>query len=135
MKPAHQSIHWYELSDKGEPVPIMQDYIEFIKTTPEKELSRRMYGSPFRVVGRTMVGKVKVCTDFLFLDHGMLSWGKSRILWESMAFGGKLDMDMDRCGGGRKKAVAMHWRFVRRVARKERIPIAKVKMGELISFR
>lgn len=66
-----------------------------------------------RHVGDTMIGDSRVSTVFLGLDH---SFGNgSPVLWETMIFGGPLDQEQERCGGGWKDAEAMHQRWVKRV--------------------
>lgn len=69
-----------------------------------------------RIVKQEMVGKVKVSTVFLCLDHGWTVHDNPQpILWETMVFRGNLGQEMDRCSGTRKDALAMHKRMVRRV--------------------
>ena len=66
-----------------------------------------------RIVKQEIIGKSKVSTVFLSLDHG---WRRGNpILWETMVFGGKLDQELDRCSGTHKDALDMHKRMVKRV--------------------
>ena len=67
-----------------------------------------------RIVKQEIIGKSRVSTVFLSLDH---EWrrNKTPILWETMVFGGKLDQELDRCSGIKKDALAMHKRMVKRV--------------------
>lgn len=86
----------YILNKKGEPVA-------------EKNLMvwGKWMGSPSRIVKQKMVGKVKVSTVFLGLNHRFSSKGPP-ILWETMVFGGKYDQYQRRCSGSREQALAMH---------------------------
>ena len=95
----------YILNKKGKPVL----ELDLIKWSEWFEHNRKQ-----RIVKQEMVGKSKVSTVFLSLDHG---WrlGKPPILWETMVFGGPLNLEQDRCSGTRKDALAMHKRMVKRV--------------------
>jgi hypothetical protein len=57
----------------------------------------------------------EVSTVFLGLDYSFEHHGRGPILWETMVFGGPLDEEMDRCGGTREQAEAMHAAMVERV--------------------
>lgn len=92
----------YSLNEEGEPVN-EPDLIKWARTLGKKE----------RVVAREKVGKSDISTVFLGLDH---RFGPGTpILWETMVFGGELDQEMDRCGGSREQAEAMHAAMVKRV--------------------
>jgi len=67
-----------------------------------------------RVFKQEQVGDSKVSTIFLGLDHSFGSGGPP-VLWETMALGGKLDQEQERCSGTREQAEAMHARMVERV--------------------
>ncbi len=61
-----------------------------------------------RVVKKDTINNSRISTVFLGLDH---AWGDTPpILWETLVFEGKLDQEMDRCGGNREQAEAMHAR-------------------------
>jgi hypothetical protein len=92
----------YKLNDKGEPV-FEPDLMEWAHWFEENLMNRR--------VGRTEIGPYTVSTVFLGLDHGWQS--QVPILWETMVFGPSEDrlgesLEMDRCGGSREQAQAMH---------------------------
>ena len=76
-----------------------------------------MEGATNRRVAKDIIGESKVSTMFLGLDHSFQSEYEEPqpIFWETMVFGGKLDQEMDRCGGSREQAKAMHARMVERV--------------------
>jgi hypothetical protein len=71
-----------------------------------------------RHVGQTLVGDTKVSTVFLGLDHNFSNSGPP-VLWETMVFGGPLDMEQKRCSGSREQAEAMHLNMVQYVKTKE----------------
>jgi hypothetical protein len=48
-----------------------------------------------RRIGDTKIGKTRVSTVFLGLDHNY--WGGDPLLFETMVFGGPLDSEMSRC--------------------------------------
>ena len=92
----------YVLNERGEAVP-------------ETDLMKwaLWFQSGNRIVKKEQIGDSKVSTVFLGLNH---SHNDSELLiWETMVFGGKLDREMDRCGGTREQAEAMHEKMVRRV--------------------
>ena len=69
-----------------------------------------------RRVGATHLnhGKVFVSTVFLGVDHSY--GGRIPILWETMVFDpDSRDNEMDRCGGTREQALAMHAAMVERI--------------------
>jgi hypothetical protein len=69
-----------------------------------------------RVLQQDMVGDVKVSTVFLGLDH---NWGEGEpVLWETMVFGGKLDMEQDRYTS-RDEAIKGHASILQRVKEAE----------------
>jgi len=70
-----------------------------------------------RIVKQEQVGNSKVSTVFLGLDHSFLD--EAPVLWETMVFGGKLDLEMERCSGNREQAEAMHELMVKRVKEHE----------------
>jgi len=66
-----------------------------------------------KVIKREQVGRVRVSTVFLGLDHG---WGSGELLlWETMVFGGKLDGLCERYAS-RADALAGHANVVARVS-------------------
>ena len=69
-----------------------------------------------RRVGATYLdhGKTFISTVFLGVDHG--SDENVPILWETMVFcGASGEREMDRCGGTREQALAMHAAMVERI--------------------
>ena len=96
----------YTLNKKGEPIPATDIYHWWNMF----EISKQ------RIVKQERIGKSKVSTVFLGIDHNFLNRSEQApILWETMVFGGKLDQEQDRCSGSRKQAKAMHQRMVKRV--------------------
>ena len=111
MKPSH----WYGLNKDGEPVAMPEHpmgsagWLEVMA-----QLVPMLWQHPLRQVAREEVAPgVEVSTVFLGLNH---NWGSGPpIYWESMAFGGSMNMEMDRCSGSREQALAMHAAFCERV--------------------
>lgn len=109
------SLRHYVLDANGEPVE-------------EFDLSRWAFcfGSlQDRKVARTNLGRAYVSTVFLGLDHNY--FGGDPILWETMIFrhgdhGGSSYYPMQRCGGSREQAVAMHNEMVRMARKLIRFP-------------
>jgi hypothetical protein len=65
-----------------------------------------------RIVGKDMVGEVRVSTVFLGLDH---SFGQGPpMLFETMVFGGPLDSACERCSTW-EQAEAQHSAMLKRV--------------------
>lgn len=60
-----------------------------------------------RIVAQDYVGKTKVSTIFLGLDHNF-SMAGGPILWETAVMGHKKILEMARCGGSREQAEAQH---------------------------
>lgn len=106
--PPGDRLGHYRLDERGEPVRC--------KTLREWVTHFENAGS--RTVKKTKVGAYEVSTVFLALDHNHGGIGPP-ILWETMIFAdapnSKLHHDMDRCGGGREQAEAMHAAMVERV--------------------
>ncbi len=107
-----QWIKYWVLDKGGEPKQAknLHEWGRFLNT----DLSR--------VVKQEMVGRVRVSTIFLSLDH---NWGDGPpILWETMVFGGKFHEFQKRCSGGREQAEAMHAETVAMVrsSRKKKNP-------------
>jgi hypothetical protein len=82
-----------------------------IKPVELLEWAQWLENNPDRVVGKTIIGEVKVSTVFLGLDHNFWDDGPP-VLWETMIFGGKHDQYQDRCGGNYEQAEAMHMKAV-----------------------
>lgn len=94
----------YVLNKKGEPV-LEQNLAKFAGWFAKNE----------RAVAKERIGDVLISTVFLGIDH---AFGKGPpVLWETMVFGGKLDMKQYRCSGSKKEAEAMHLRTVEKVKR------------------
>jgi hypothetical protein len=103
MKP-----HNYILNDRGEPVaePDLVKWGEWFEANRGK---RHVADDRIDIDGT----EVRVSTVFLGIDH---AWGEPiPVLWETMVFGGPMDKEMDRCGGSREQAEAMHARMLARV--------------------
>lgn len=65
-----------------------------------------------RIVKQENISDIKISTVFLGLDH---QWGKGPpLLFETMIFGGELDMYQDRCTTW-EQAEAMHAKAVAKV--------------------
>lgn len=99
----------YTLNDKGEPVPEPDASSWSTWYHYNREMCR---------VDKTEIGKAKISTVFLGVDHNWVTHHNpvsAPILWETMVFGGKLDQEQDRCSGSREQAQAMHARMVKRV--------------------
>jgi hypothetical protein len=100
----------YILNERGEPV-YEPDFMVWACWFEGNFLNRR--------VARTEVGPYLVSTVFLGLDHGWHS--DIPVLWETMVFGPAVkdgledSLEMDRCGGSREQAEAMHAAMVERV--------------------
>ena len=94
----------YRLDANGEPeaMPDFREWAQWMETAE-------------RTVAKTQIGEMLVSTVFLGLNHG--SGGDEPILWETMVFRGEdhSGEQMDRCGGSREQALAMHARMVERV--------------------
>lgn len=101
MKP-----HSYILNDLGEPIvePDIKEWATWFETAERHVADDRL----------TIAGEeVRVSTVFLGIDH---AWGEPiPVLWETMVFGGPMNQEMDRCGGSREQAEAMHARMLARV--------------------
>ncbi len=93
----------YILNAKGNPVrePDLNKWVAWFETAK-------------RHVADEKIGKSRISTVFLGLDHGFDD-RKSPVLWESLVFGGKLSGKIDRCSGSREQAEAMHAKMVARV--------------------
>lgn len=95
----------YVLNELGEPIPATSLY----------QWAAFMEDGKNRVLAKTSLGDdCTVSTVFLGLNHAFEE-GADPILWETMVFGGVLAEAMDRCGGSREQAEAMHCRMVRKV--------------------
>lgn len=145
---------WYRLDDRGEPVPIggIEDYIAYTGLG-EAFPAKGLWGHPKQIVARSNVGNYRISTVFLFLDH---NWGPGGppVLWETMAFRhdkGKAHRENEktraklgipprpasdwdnytgeeyfRCSGSREQAEAQHLRVCKKMARREKIPVANL---------
>ena len=89
--------------------------LEGHKPVPAKSLGEwaRLYSDiKNRRVAHDHFGETRVSTVFLAIDH---SWGEGPpILFETMVFGGPLDLEQDRCETW-EQAEAMHKRMCERV--------------------
>jgi len=93
----------YILDDNGKPV-IEHDLVKWAK----------WHCTHHPGVARETIGDSDISTVFLAFDHNFSGVGPP-LLWETMVFGGRLDMEQDRCAGSREQAEAMHARMVERV--------------------
>lgn len=96
------TLDQYVLNDRGEP-----------RIAASQEESYAWYAKADRNVAKTKIGKSLISTVFLWIDHGYRTGPP--VLWETMVFGGPLDMEEDRCSGSREQAIAMHAAMVKRV--------------------
>lgn len=71
------------------------------------------YARANRIVKQETVGDMWISTVFLGLDHGW--FGGAPIVWETMVFKDREDVEMDRCAGNRDQALAMHQAMVERM--------------------
>ena len=100
--------HHYILSDDGQKPLACHDLYtwgEWFENNMEK-----------RIVARSRVGQWAISTVFLALDHSF--GGDHPLIWETMVFklkGGDIESWMDRCGGNREQALAMHQSMVERM--------------------
>jgi hypothetical protein len=86
--------HWI-LNEQGEPVQVgLMTWARWLETGKQQ-------------VADDQVGETRVSTVFLGLDHNYTGVGFP-VLWETMCFGGPLDMSLRRCSGSREQALAMH---------------------------
>jgi hypothetical protein len=92
----------YILDDNGNPQP-----------EPDLMKWAMWFETANRRVAETVIGKTRVSTVFLGLDHSFSS--PSPVLWETMVFGGTLDQEQNRCSGSKEQAEAMHQDMVDRV--------------------
>ena len=103
---------YYVLTNRGVPV-LEEDAIKWCQFIGNGEL---------RKVAKDRVGYMVVSTVFLGIDHNF--GGDTPILWETLVFGeGSMVDEIDRCGGNREQAEAMHAKMLKRVRsayRKER---------------
>lgn len=110
------SIHHYILNEQGDPF-IEPDLITWAKWFEKAK----------RHAGLTTVGRYKISTVFLGLDH---NWGLGPpVVWETMVFkkeskgkkwilGDFMKVEMDRCSGSSEQAEAMHEKMVKLVKKK-----------------
>lgn len=100
----------YVLDERGEP-KLCQDLHTWAHWY-EKAFKERAVQVALTFMGGK---KIRVSTVFLSLDHGFNS---TPILWETAVFGDKRFVEnMDRCGGSREQALAMHDRMVKLIQR------------------
>lgn len=112
----------YILDKKGNPVAT-----DLMTWATWFEKSCKDFDATKRRVAMTTIGRYKVSTVFLGLDH---NFGKGPpVLWETMVFKkqtpGKIwgrkdgaSVEMNRCSGSREQAEAMHERMVKLVKEK-----------------
>lgn len=72
----------------------------------------KWFGESNRHVAKDMIGKVRVSTVFLGLDHSF--GGRKPLLFETMVFGGPLDQEQERYSTW-EEAEKGHINMVRRV--------------------
>lgn len=103
MRSAKLLHHWI-LDEHGQPIPATMAQWCMMYETP---------GS--RIVKQEWIGNVRISTIFMGLDHGFGS--AIPILWETMTFSNRKDCDewMERCGGNKEQAEAMHARVCAKV--------------------
>lgn len=109
---------FYGLDEHGEPVAI-GGAAELLATGRDLDA-----GDPKRVIARTRISVSEVSTVFLMVDH---AWNGPPLLWETAIFTGAHCCEvMERCGGGREQAEAMHAKWVRLTRRRlARKPISR----------
>lgn len=95
----------YILGDNGNPIP-----------EPDIHKWAKWFEYSQRTVGYVKVGESIISTVFLGIDHSLpFRYSTWPLLWETMVFGGPLDMRQDRCPGNQEQAMAMHERMVKLV--------------------
>lgn len=118
------SPHHYILNEKGQPV-IEPDLFKWAHWMQDSE----------RHVGDEEIGPYRISTVFLGLDHNFSNKG-GPVFWETMVFkrgdGDGTDHYMDRCGGSREQAEAMHQRMIKKIEEveeeiKRKKPVKKKK--------
>lgn len=100
---------------------MLERYILNEHGEPEKPMSDQHWSwwmlNADRTVEKETIGDSMVSTVFLGIDHNWSGQGPP-VLWETMVFGGILDMEQDRCSGSREQAEAMHAKMVAKVNQK-----------------
>jgi hypothetical protein len=92
----------YILNEQGEPV-----------ATNDLNVWARFFELPTRIVKQEDIGRLKVSTVFLSMDHNF--GGGPPVLWETMVFDEGSEIAVNRCAGSREQATAMHAEMVNRV--------------------
>jgi len=101
-------MQYYILNAAGEPVPAdLRTWARWVEV------------NDYHLADEN-IGGVRVSTIFLGFDphvvpHLLSPESASPVLWETMVFGGPLDMRQHRCAGNREQAEAMHARMVEEV--------------------
>lgn len=99
-------LGYFKLNDAKMPIACeIEEYHQWIKKHPKEMDARR--------VADDMVNGSRVSTVFLGLDHSY--HGNVPVLWETMVFGGKLDLEQERYTS-HEDAVAGHKAMMNRVA-------------------
>lgn len=106
MERLFRPAYYYRLNDQGEPVEC-KTFAEWLGGDALGFSSTSIWGDSRRVVARTEIGTVQVCTDFMPMR---MDWGEKGppVVWETMTFGQPCDCWQRRCAGGREQAEAMH---------------------------
>jgi hypothetical protein len=104
----------YVLDERGEP-KLCQDLHVWARWYEKAFTDKTVQVALTFLEDRKKRRKVRVSTVFLSLDHG---FDKTPILWETAVFGDeRFTENMDRCGGSREQALAMHDRMVKLIQR------------------
>lgn len=105
--------YYFTLDEKGVPVPCpdVKTWGKWMQEAGEGRVTLR--------VAESFVGRARVSTVFLGINHNFGEAHSFPILWESMAFYPDGKDDQRRCYGTRADALAMHHRMVKRARRHE----------------
>lgn len=103
-------LNRYILNKKGRPVvePNLLEWAAWMETGA-------------RIVAQDHVGKLRVSTIFLGLDHNFSMIG-APILWETAVLGRRKVLELARCGGSREQAEAQHAAMVAKVRQRAKQP-------------
>lgn len=82
--------------------------------TVKQWMERFEHDNAYRQIASDMIGKVRVSTVWLGLDHGFVP-GRPPLIFETMVFGGPLHYECDRYST-EAQALAGHKRMVQAVA-------------------
>jgi|GEM_PF-3002652 hypothetical protein len=106
------------LDINGEPIKAPNDILFYI-----------WFKKANRQIATTKIGISTISTVFLGIGRSQ-KWFEP-ILWETLVIGGKLDGEIDRCGGSRIDALNMHEKMKELVIAKEHEKMITKEQGRL----